>query len=62
MASNPKPKRKETKKIVSKERKLNKEVLSTHGGKRKLEEKKAVKTAKKVGAKKSFVKSVKSMY
>ena len=62
MAATPKPKRKETKKIVSEERKLNKEVILPHGGKRKVAEKIATKTAKRAGAKKSFIKSIKSMY
>lgn len=62
MAATPKPKRQENKKIASKERKLNKEVILPQGGKRKASEKNAVKTAKKLGAKKSFINSVRSMY
>ena len=62
MAENPKPKRKADKKIVSKERKLNKEVLHPHGGKRKIAEKSAVKQLKKMGAKKSCINSARSMY
>jgi hypothetical protein len=62
MAATPKPKRKENKKIVAENRKLNKEVLIPHGGERKARSKNAVKTASKHGASKSFQKSVKAMY
>ena len=62
MAATSKPKRKENKKIATHERKLNKEVLIPHGGKRKLSGKSAVKKAKEHGAKKSFVNTIKSMY
>jgi ribosome-binding protein aMBF1 (putative translation factor) len=62
MAATPKPKRQEQKKIASKERKLNKEVISKQPGVRKAREMGSAKLAKKLGAKKSFVKSIKSMY